>query len=168
MSRREATTVTADSFYESLRRHPRAVPLPAAQVHVGPNGLRVRERLIGLLLSHGFSTGLAARTFTVLGHYVIGLAIRPGPGHLPGHVGRGRRPDRRIPARRKAGPTLTPADQRGAQPTRASRARVTRRAVHRATTPETGFLMKSRRRSQSQWYRGTTRAPKTPPWSQGS
>ncbi|WP_200304753.1 TetR/AcrR family transcriptional regulator C-terminal domain-containing protein [Streptomyces adelaidensis] len=76
LSWREAATVTADSFYESLRRHPRAVPLLAAQVHVGPGGLRVRERLIQLLLSHGFSTGLAARTFTALGHYVIGLAIQ--------------------------------------------------------------------------------------------
>ncbi|MFF0011328.1 TetR/AcrR family transcriptional regulator [Streptomyces sp. NPDC005374] len=81
LSWREAATVAADSFYASLRRHPHALPLLAAQVHVGPNGLRVRERLIRLLLSHGFPTGLAGRTYTALGHYVIGLAIQQhGPG----------------------------------------------------------------------------------------
>ncbi|MGI5461204.1 TetR/AcrR family transcriptional regulator [Streptomyces sp. CA-249302] len=81
LSWREAATVAAHSFYESLRRHPHALPLLATQVHVGPNGLRVRERLIRLLLSHGFTAGLAARTYTTLGHYVIGLAIQQhGPG----------------------------------------------------------------------------------------
>lgn len=81
LSWREAATVVAHSFYESLRRHPHALPLLATQVHVGPNGLRVKERLIRLLLSHGFTASLAARTYTVLGHYVIGLAIQQhGPG----------------------------------------------------------------------------------------
>ncbi|MET7695189.1 TetR/AcrR family transcriptional regulator [Streptomyces sp. NPDC005483] len=81
LSWREAATVAAHSLYESLHRHPDALPLLATQVHVGPNGLRVKERLIRLLLSHGFTVGLAARTYTVLGHYVIGLAIQQhGPG----------------------------------------------------------------------------------------
>ncbi|MEV0637532.1 TetR/AcrR family transcriptional regulator [Streptomyces sp. NPDC050619] len=78
---REAVTATAAALYDVLCRHPRAVPLLAAQVPVGPNGLRGRERLIALFLSHGFSVGLAARAFTAIGHYVIGFAIQQhGPG----------------------------------------------------------------------------------------
>ncbi len=81
LSWREAVAAAAETFYDTLRRHPHAVPLLAAQVPVGPNGLRARERLITLLLSHGFSVGLAARTFTAIGHYVIGFAIQQhGPG----------------------------------------------------------------------------------------
>ncbi|GCB45381.1 TetR/AcrR family transcriptional regulator [Streptomyces sp. NL15-2K] len=81
LSWREAVAAAAETFYDTLRRHPHAVPLLAAQVPVGPNGLRARERLITLLLSHGFPVGLAARTFTAVGHYVIGFAIQQhGPG----------------------------------------------------------------------------------------
>ncbi|MFJ1649548.1 TetR/AcrR family transcriptional regulator [Streptomyces sp. NPDC088258] len=81
LSWREAATVSAEAFYGTLRRHPHALPLLAAQVPVGPNGLRGRERLITLFLSHGFSVGLAARAFTAIGHYVIGFAIQQhGPG----------------------------------------------------------------------------------------
>ncbi|WP_327180728.1 TetR/AcrR family transcriptional regulator [Streptomyces sp. NBC_01334] len=78
---REAVAVAADTLYGTLRRHPNAVSLLAAQVPVGPNGLRGRERLIALFLSHGFPVDLAARAFTAIGHYVIGFAIQQhGPG----------------------------------------------------------------------------------------
>ncbi|MDW4907711.1 TetR/AcrR family transcriptional regulator [Streptomyces sp. ADMS] len=78
---REAVTVVATAFYGALCRHPHALSLLAAQVPVGPNGLRARERLITLFLSHGFPVGLAARAFTAIGHYVIGFAIQQhGPG----------------------------------------------------------------------------------------
>ncbi|TLS44405.1 TetR/AcrR family transcriptional regulator [Streptomyces montanus] len=78
---REAATVAAEAFHGTLCRHPRAVPLLAAQVPVGPNGLRARERLLTLFLSHGFSVRLAARAYTALGHYVTGFAIQQyGPG----------------------------------------------------------------------------------------
>lgn len=78
---REAATVAAEAFHDTLCRHPRAVPLLAAQVPVGPNGLRARERLLTLFLSHGFSVRLAARAYTALGHYVTGFAIQQyGPG----------------------------------------------------------------------------------------
>ncbi|MFE2423744.1 TetR/AcrR family transcriptional regulator [Streptomyces hokutonensis] len=81
LSWREAVTVVAKAFYGTLRRHPHALSLLAAQVPVGPNGLRGRERLIRLFLSHGFPVGLAARAFTAIGHYVIGFAIQQyGPG----------------------------------------------------------------------------------------
>ncbi|MFD3503618.1 TetR/AcrR family transcriptional regulator [Streptomyces sp. NPDC058676] len=81
LSWREAVTVAAEAFYGTLCRHPHALSLLAAQVPVGPNGLRARERLITLFLSHGFPVGLAARAFTAIGHYVIGFAIQQhGPG----------------------------------------------------------------------------------------
>ncbi|MFD7323320.1 TetR/AcrR family transcriptional regulator [Streptomyces sp. NPDC059875] len=81
LSWREAVTVAAEAFYGTLCRHPNVLSLLAAQVPVGPNGLRARERLITLFLSHGFPVGLAARAFTAIGHYVIGFAIQQhGPG----------------------------------------------------------------------------------------
>ncbi|MEU9313688.1 TetR/AcrR family transcriptional regulator [Streptomyces sp. NPDC048256] len=81
LSWREAVAVAADALYGTLCRHPNAVSLLAAQVPVGPNGLRGRERLIALFLSHGFPVDLAARAFTAIGHYVIGFAIQQhGPG----------------------------------------------------------------------------------------
>ncbi|WP_328869595.1 TetR/AcrR family transcriptional regulator [Streptomyces sp. NBC_00287] len=78
---RDAVTVAAEAFYATLSRHPNALSLLAAQVPVGPNALRGRERLIALFLSHGFPVGLAVRAFTAIGHYVIGFAIQQhGPG----------------------------------------------------------------------------------------
>lgn len=78
---REAVTVGAEALYDTLRRHPQALPLLVSQVPVGPNGLANRERAIGLFLSFGFPVDLAARGFTAIGHYVIGFAIQQhGPG----------------------------------------------------------------------------------------
>ncbi|MGW7196338.1 TetR/AcrR family transcriptional regulator [Streptomyces chryseus] len=78
---REAVTVGAEALYDTLRRHPNALPLLVSQVPVGPNGLVNRERAIGLLLGFGFPVDLAARAFTAIGHYVVGFAIQQhGPG----------------------------------------------------------------------------------------
>jgi AcrR family transcriptional regulator len=81
LSWREAATVAATTFYGILGKHPNGLSLLAAQVPVGPNGLKARERLITLFLSHGFPVALAARAYTAIGHYVIGFAIQQhGPG----------------------------------------------------------------------------------------
>lgn len=81
LSWREAVTVGAEALYDTLRRHPNALPLLVSQVPVGPNGLVNRERAIGLLLGFGFPVGLAAHAYTAIGHYVIGFAIQQhGPG----------------------------------------------------------------------------------------
>nr|WP_198655026.1 TetR/AcrR family transcriptional regulator C-terminal domain-containing protein [Streptomyces geranii] len=81
LSWREAVNAVAEAFYGTLCRHPNALSLLAAQVPVGPNALRARERLITLFLSHGFPVELSARAFTAIGHYVIGFAIQQhGPG----------------------------------------------------------------------------------------
>lgn len=78
---REAVTAGAEAFYDTLRKHPNALPLLVARVPVGPNGLVNRERVIGLLLGFGFPVDLAARAFTAIGHYVVGFAIQQhGPG----------------------------------------------------------------------------------------
>jgi AcrR family transcriptional regulator len=89
LSWREAVAVGADAFYETLRRHPQALPLLVAQVPVGPNSLRSRERALGLLIAFGFPVDLAARAFTAIGHYVIGFAIQQhGPGSTHPEDGR--------------------------------------------------------------------------------
>ncbi|GAA3245601.1 TetR/AcrR family transcriptional regulator [Nonomuraea helvata] len=72
----EVITSVAEALYDTLRRHPHVLPLLVAQVPVGPNGLAHRERVLRLLLGHGFPIGLAARAFTAVGHYVIGFAIQ--------------------------------------------------------------------------------------------
>ncbi|MFJ8021453.1 TetR/AcrR family transcriptional regulator [Streptomyces sp. NPDC096311] len=81
LSWREAVSAAAEALYGTLCRHPNALSLLAAQVPVGPNALRGRERLVTLFTGHGFPIGLAARAFTAIGHYVIGFAIQQyGPG----------------------------------------------------------------------------------------
>ncbi|MEV6735801.1 TetR/AcrR family transcriptional regulator [Streptomyces sp. NPDC051104] len=80
----DAITAGAEAFYETLRRHLNVLPLLMAQVPVGPNGLANRERLIQLLLGHGFPVELAARAFTAIGHYVVGFAVQQ---HGPGSAG---------------------------------------------------------------------------------
>lgn len=86
LSWREAVEVGAQAFYDTLRRHPNALPLLVAQVPVGPNGLANRERILRLFHGFGFPVALAARAFTAIGHYVVGFAIQqhgpgsPGPG----------------------------------------------------------------------------------------
>jgi AcrR family transcriptional regulator len=77
----DAVAAGARALHETLRRHPNVLPLLMAQVPVGPNGLANRERVMQLLLGHGFPIDLAARAFTAIGHYVVGFAIQQhGPG----------------------------------------------------------------------------------------
>lgn len=76
----EVLTVMAHHFYDALRRHPHIVPPLMAQVPVGPNGLAQRERVLRALLDHGLAADLAARSFTAVGHYVVGFtAQQHGP-----------------------------------------------------------------------------------------
>ncbi|MEU9999113.1 TetR/AcrR family transcriptional regulator [Streptomyces sp. NPDC050848] len=86
LSWREAVEIGAETFYDTLRRHPNALPLLVAQVPVGPNGLANRERILRLLNGFGFPVALAARAFTAIGHYVVGFAIQQ---HGPGSPGSG-------------------------------------------------------------------------------
>jgi AcrR family transcriptional regulator len=78
---REAITLASTEFYRTLRRHPNVLPLLVSHIPVGPHGLANRERVLALLLTHGFTPDLAARAFLAIGHYVVGFAIQQ---HSPG------------------------------------------------------------------------------------
>ncbi|MEX0168319.1 TetR/AcrR family transcriptional regulator [Streptomyces sp. LMG1-1-1.1] len=81
---REALTVTAHRFHDTLRRHPHVLPPLMAQVPVGPHGLAQRERVLAALLAHGLPADLAARAFTAVTHYVIGFTAQQyGPAAAP-------------------------------------------------------------------------------------
>ena len=79
----QVCTRGADGFYRLLSAHPNVVPLVVSQVPVGPNGLRLRERLIAVLLSSGFPPRLAARAYTTIAHYVIGFASQQRAAGAP-------------------------------------------------------------------------------------
>ena len=85
---RAATEAFAGALYEALARHPRTLPLLAAQVPTGPNALAARERAIATLTADGFPAPLAARAYTTLAGYVIGVALSQ-------HAEGGTRPRRR-------------------------------------------------------------------------
>lgn len=72
-------------LHRMLCAHPNVVPLLAAEVPIGPNGLAAREAALTEFLASGLSTELAARAYTTLAHYAIGFAAQqripgaPGP-----------------------------------------------------------------------------------------
>jgi AcrR family transcriptional regulator len=72
------------ALHDALGEHPNVLPLLAADVPIGPNGLAIREDTITMLIAFGFSVGLAARAYTTLAHYVIGFAAQQ---HAPGAPG---------------------------------------------------------------------------------
>ena len=67
------------SFHEVLATHPHLVPVYSSQIRIGPHGLQIIERAIGLLLRAGFSRSDAAAAFLTLYTYVVGF-------HLMGRV----------------------------------------------------------------------------------
>ena len=81
----DASIAAAEAVFDTLSRHPRAVPLVAARVPTGPNAAFLRERAVSRLLSEGFDGPLAARTYTTIGHYTLGFGLQlqleqePGP-----------------------------------------------------------------------------------------
>ena len=79
----QTCTRSAESFYRLLRAHPNVVPLVVSQVPVGPNGLRLRERVIAVLLNSGFAPRLAARAYTTIAHYVIGFVAQQHAAGAP-------------------------------------------------------------------------------------
>jgi AcrR family transcriptional regulator len=79
----DAAERIALQLYRALSRHPNVLPLLAAQVPVGPNGLAARERTIGTLVQFGFPPALAARAYNAVARYVLGFAVvqhAGGPG----------------------------------------------------------------------------------------
>src|SRR5437762_1164804 len=74
--RRRSTGGGASAFYDLPKNHPIALPLLLSQVPVGPNALLHRERSVAVLLACGFPLDLAARAYTAVAHYVLGLALQ--------------------------------------------------------------------------------------------
>jgi AcrR family transcriptional regulator len=67
------------SFHQALSTHPHLVQVYSTQVRIGPHGLQVIERAIGLLLRAGFPRPDAAAAFLTLYTYAVGF-------HLMGRV----------------------------------------------------------------------------------
>lgn len=72
----QAISAAAIGFHGLLSTHPHIVPLLVSQVPLGPNGLKMRERGLSLLMASGFSPDLAARAYVTIGHYVLGFAAQ--------------------------------------------------------------------------------------------
>lgn len=72
----QAMISVATALYKLLGVHPKMVPLMVSQVPLGPNGLKMRESGLSLLLANGFAPDLATRAYVTIGHYVLGFAIQ--------------------------------------------------------------------------------------------
>ena len=70
----DAARRIAMRFHRALSQHPNVLPLLAAQVPIGPNGLAVREQTIGTLVQLGLPPRLAARAYTTIAQYIVGFA----------------------------------------------------------------------------------------------
>lgn len=71
-------------FHQALSAHHHLAQVYSSQVRIGPHGLRIIERAIGLLLQAGFSRSDAASAFLTLYTYTVGRhqmgRIAPFPG----------------------------------------------------------------------------------------
>jgi AcrR family transcriptional regulator len=68
----------AESLFEVLRAHPRAVVLFLGHVPAGPNALVAREHALKALLAAGLPAPLAAQIYTTVARYVIGFGLQLG------------------------------------------------------------------------------------------
>jgi AcrR family transcriptional regulator len=72
---REALERIAFAYRRFLSAHPNVLPLLVGRLPIGPNALTIRERSLTALTERGFSHELAARAFTTLLQYVVGVAV---------------------------------------------------------------------------------------------
>lgn len=75
-----ACITAAEAIFAALHRHRGVAPLLIEQVPVGPNALRLRERVLAMLLANGFPPQSAAMVYATLARYVVGFAAQ-----LQGH-----------------------------------------------------------------------------------
>ncbi|WP_051178460.1 TetR/AcrR family transcriptional regulator [Nocardia concava] len=75
-----AGIAVAEAIFSVLHRHPGIAPLLIAQVPIGPHSLALRERVLAMLLAHGFSPKSAALAYATIARYAIGFAAQ-----LQGH-----------------------------------------------------------------------------------
>ncbi|MEV5838734.1 TetR/AcrR family transcriptional regulator C-terminal domain-containing protein [Nocardia sp. NPDC052112] len=69
-----------EAIFGTLRQHRGIAPLLIEQVPIGPNALLLRERVLAMLLAHGFPPESAALVYATLARYVVGFATQ-----LAGH-----------------------------------------------------------------------------------
>ncbi len=81
----DACALSMSRFYQQLSAHPNIVPLLATQIPLGPNGLELRERVLGMFLKAGFTPPLAASAYTTIAHYVVGFAGQLSPAGQHSH-----------------------------------------------------------------------------------
>ncbi|MFD6224374.1 TetR/AcrR family transcriptional regulator [Nocardia asteroides] len=75
-----ACIAAGEAIFSALHRHPGIAPLLIAQVPIGPHSLTLRERILAILLAHGFSPESAALAYATIARYAIGFAAQ-----LQGH-----------------------------------------------------------------------------------
>lgn len=72
----QAIRRAAVSMFEVLSRHRNVAVLLTEQIPAGPNAAAYRERVLALLLAHGFPQSLAPRAYASLARYVLGFAMQ--------------------------------------------------------------------------------------------
>jgi AcrR family transcriptional regulator len=73
---REVLEELARSMRTALGSHPNVAALFATAVPVGPNSLRGRELVLGVLRERGFDESLAADVYTALAHLVLASVLQ--------------------------------------------------------------------------------------------
>lgn len=73
---REVLRELAFSMRTVLSSHPNVATLLATAVPVGPNSLRARELILGVLCERGFDQTLAADVYTALAHQVLASVLQ--------------------------------------------------------------------------------------------
>jgi AcrR family transcriptional regulator len=79
----DAVRLGATGLFAVLSRHRGVGPLLVSHAPVGPNGLRVREQALAVLLDAGFAPKSAGRAYTAIAHYVVGSAIQQSSSGAP-------------------------------------------------------------------------------------
>ena len=79
------------SYHQVLTTHPPLARLYSSRVRIGPHGLRIMERGLGLLLAAGFSPADATDVFFALFTYIVGY-------HQMGRIERQPLPREQIPS----------------------------------------------------------------------
>lgn len=75
----QAVRTAAVSMFETLGRHRNVAVLLTEHIPAGPNAAAYRERVLALLLKHGFPPPLAPRAYAALSRYVLGFAMQLTP-----------------------------------------------------------------------------------------
>ena len=75
------------SFHQALSAHQQLAQVYSTRIRLGPNGLSIMERFVGLLLQAGFSRRDAADALLVFFTFTVGIhqmgSIAPFPGAAP-------------------------------------------------------------------------------------